>query len=572
MPSKLKKAIGAVKDQTSISLAKATNAANLEVMVLKATTHDKNQIEERYINEIVQLVSSNKLYAAPCAQAIAKRIGKTRNWVVALKSLMIVLRIFQDGNLYFPREIFHAMKQGARILNLSNFRDDSSSSPWDYTAFVRTFALYLDERLYCFLTGKLYRRFANHHDKNHIKNDNMKDMKPRIVLDRVVNWQKLLDRAIGTRPTGSAKGNRLVQVSLYAVVQESFDLYSDISDGIGVVLDSFFHLPYAYAACVAAYKACDKSCKQFEELSAFYGFCKGIGIGRSYDYPTVQKLSGVLMETLQEFLKDQASFSTNDGSKPNRNLLHAGSSSSQDEKDTCSNNDGSEDEKQSQEVVVDDASKEGWELVLAESTIAPEKASPKLANDFNSFVNFLDQPLVPPIQYNPFLDPPIQQSHVGLNDDFQGSNSMTNLDILFGVINTNEKSEATFDAQHQDFQNRNSSETIIATPRFQVNNSCETTIAPTFNNVLSFQSTLNMIPMEFEAQSIHNSVVAPTFRATNSNEETLVTPNEDDPFETWSTTNMMVKTSELSNQEQTLFQQQQLWLEHQSRIMAKYMT
>ncbi|KAL4380210.1 clathrin coat assembly protein AP180-like [Arachis hypogaea] len=552
MPSKLRKAIGAVKDQTSISLAKVTNAANLEVMILKATTHDKNQIEERYINEIVQIVSSNKLYAAACAQAISKRIGKTRNWVVALKSLMIVLRIFQDGDVYFPKEVFLAMKQGARILNLSNFRDDSGSSPWDYTAFVRTFALYLDERLYCFLTGKLQRRFAYHHDKNHIKNDNMKDMKPSIVLDRVVNWQKLLDRAIGTRPTGSAKGNRVVQVSLYAVLLESFDLYRDISDGIGVVLDSFFHLPYAYAACVAAYKACDKSCKQFEELSAFYGFCKGIGIGRSYEYPTVQKVSRVLMETLQEFLEDQASFSTNDGSKPNRNLLHAGSSSSQDEKDTCSNNDGSEDEKQSQEVVVDDESKEGWELVLAESTIAPEKASPKLANDFNSFVNFLDQPLVPPIQYNPFLDPPIQQSH----DDFQGSNSMTNLDVFFGVINTNEKSEANFDAQHQDFQNRNSSETIIA---------------PTFN-VLSFQSTLNMIPMVFEAESIHNSVVAPTFRATNSNEETLVTPNEDDPFETWSTTNNMVKTSELSNQEQTLFQQQQLWLEHQSRIMAKYMT
>ncbi|XP_057754566.1 clathrin coat assembly protein AP180 [Arachis stenosperma] len=552
MPSKLRKAIGAVKDQTSISLAKVTNAANLEVMILKATTHDKNQIEERYINEIVQIVSSNKLYAAACAQAISKRIGKTRNWVVALKSLMIVLRIFQDGDVYFPKEIFHAMKQGARILNLSNFRDDSGSSPWDYTAFVRTFALYLDERLYCFLTGKLQRRFAYHHDKNHIKNDNMKDMKPSIVLDRVVNWQKLLDRAIGTRPTGSARGNRVVQVSLYAVMQESFDLYRDISDGIGVVLDSFFHLPYANAACVAAYKACDKSCKQFEELSAFYSFCKGIGIGRSYEYPTVQKVSRVLMETLQEFLKDQASFSTNDGSKHNRNLLHAGSSSSQDEKDTCSNNDGSEDEKQSQEVVVDDESKEGWELVLAESTIAPEKASPKLANDFNSFVNFLDQPLVPPIQYNPFLDPPIQQSH----DDFQGSNSMTNLDVLFGVINTNEKSEATFDAQHQDFQNRNSSETIIA---------------PTFN-VLSFQSTLNMVPVEFEAQSIHNSVVAPTFRATNSNEETSVTPNEDDPFETWSTTNNLVKTSELSNQEQTLFQQQQLWLEHQSRIMAKYMT
>jgi hypothetical protein len=311
MPSKLRNAIGAVKDQTSISLAKVTNAANLEVTILKATTHDKNPIEERYVHEIVNMVSSNKAYAAACAQCIGKRIGKTRNWVVALKSLMIVLRIFQDGDPYFPREVFHSMKRGAKILNLSSFKDDSNSSPWDYTAFIRTFALYLDERLDCFLTGKLQRRFTYHtrfHEKRQRNEPGIREMKPTLILNRITYWQKLLDRAIGTRPTGSAKNNRLVQISLYAIVQESFDLYKDISDGLGVVLDNFFNLPLS--ACVTAFNACVKSYKQFDELSAFYSFCLSIGIGRSYEYPTVQKVSEELMETLQAFLKDQASFHT----------------------------------------------------------------------------------------------------------------------------------------------------------------------------------------------------------------------------------------------------------------------
>lgn len=346
MPSKLRKAIGAVKDQTSISLAKVTNAANLEVTILKATTHDKNPIEERYVNEIVNIVSSNKVYAAACAQSIGKRIGKTRNWVVALKSLMIVLRIFQDGDPYFPREVFHAMKRGAKILNLSGFKDDSNSSPWDYTAFIRTFALYLDERLDCFLTGKLQTRFT-YHNRFHEKNlrhklshePGIRDMKPTMVLDKITYWQKLLDRAIGTRPTGSARNNRLVQISLYAIVQESFILYKDISDGLAVVLDSFFHLPLS--ACVTAFNACAKSYKQFDELSAFYSFCAGIGVGRSYEYPSVQKVSEELMETLQAFLKDQASFpSNNNGSKhfivssqkdPSAAAAAGSSSSSQDE-------------------------------------------------------------------------------------------------------------------------------------------------------------------------------------------------------------------------------------------------
>ncbi|KAE9594081.1 hypothetical protein Lal_00012392 [Lupinus albus] len=338
MPSKLRKAIGAVKDQTSISLAKVTNAANLEITILKATTHDKNCIEERYVNEIVQLVSSNKVYTVICAQCIGKRIGKTHNWVVVLKSLMIILRIFQDGDPYFPREIFHAMKRGAKILNLSSFKDDSNSSPWDYTAFVRTFALYLDERLDCFLTGKLQRRFTYHnrfHEKsqrNKLSNEpGIKDMKPTMLLDKITCWQRLLDRAIGTRPTGSAKTNRLVQICVYAIVQESFDLYRDISDGLVVVLDNFFHL--SYPACANAFNACVKSYKQFDDLSAFYSFCSSIGVGRSYEYPSVKKISEELMETLQDFLNDQHPENYN-GSKHFLFLSPkdlAASSSSQDE-------------------------------------------------------------------------------------------------------------------------------------------------------------------------------------------------------------------------------------------------
>ncbi|CAN0914357.1 Clathrin coat assembly protein AP180 [Linum grandiflorum] len=329
MPSKLRKAIGAVKDQTSISFAKIssahTSASNLEVLILKATRHDDAPIDDRYVAEVLSLISSSKAYAGACALVISKRIGRTRNWIVALKSLLLVLRIFQDGDPYFPREVLHAMKRGARILNLSGFRDDSNSSPWDFTAFVRTFALYLDERLDCFITGKLQRRFTNRRRESggDPRNRRFKppakmyfsdSLKPPVLLDRISFWQKLLDRAMATRPTGAAKSNRLVQICLYAVVQESFDLYRDISDGLALLLDSFFHLPYQ--SCATAFQACVKASKQFEELCSYYDFCKSIGVGRTSEYPSVQRISEELIETLQEFLKDQASFPAHGQSQP----------------------------------------------------------------------------------------------------------------------------------------------------------------------------------------------------------------------------------------------------------------
>ncbi|GER53218.1 ENTH/ANTH/VHS superfamily protein [Striga asiatica] len=316
MSSKLKKAIGAVKDQTSISLAKVSSSGSggnaLEVSVLKATSHDPSvPLDCKHALEILRLVSSSKSHAAAAARALGKRIGRTRNWVVALKSLLLILRIFQDGDPYFPREVLHAMKRGARILNLSSFRDDSSSSsPWDFTSFVRTFALYLDERLDCFLTGKLQRRSNHHHDhrtKNREPNEPVRDMKPAMLLDRMSHWQRLLDRAIATRPTGAARVDPLVRAALHAIVRESFDLYRDVSDGLSLVLDSFFHLQYQN--CVAAFHACVKAVRQFPELSAFYSLCKSLDVGRSSEYPSVQVVSDELVETLGEFLKDQSSFS-----------------------------------------------------------------------------------------------------------------------------------------------------------------------------------------------------------------------------------------------------------------------
>ncbi|XP_031378616.1 clathrin coat assembly protein AP180 [Punica granatum] len=328
MPSKLKKAIGAVKDQTSISLAKvgSNNAAsNLEVAILKATSHDEAPMDERYVTEILQLVASNKVYAATCAQVISRRVGKTKNWTVALKSLMLVLRIFQDGDPYFPREVLHTMKRGGRILNLSTFRDRSkTTNPWDYTAYVRTFALYLEERLDCFLMGKLQRRVASRkRDSGELLNRKgnepiIGDMKPAMLLDRISYWQPLLDRAIATRPTGAAKTNGLVQISLHAIVQESFDLYRDTSDGLALLLDSFFHLQYQ--SCVNAFQTCVKASQQFEELSEYYALCKSMGVGRTSEYPSVQKISEELVETLREFLKDQSAF-PNNGRSPSPHML-----------------------------------------------------------------------------------------------------------------------------------------------------------------------------------------------------------------------------------------------------------
>ncbi|KAJ4792971.1 ENTH/ANTH/VHS superfamily protein [Rhynchospora pubera] len=152
-PSTMRKAIGVVKDQTSIGLAKVSSnmAPELDVLVVKATSHDDGPAEERHLREILHLTSCSRAYVSYCVSAVSRRLSKTRDWIVALKSLVLVHRLLADGDPSFHQEVLYATRRGTRLLNLSDFRDEAHSRSWDHSAFVRTYALYLDQRLEFFL-------------------------------------------------------------------------------------------------------------------------------------------------------------------------------------------------------------------------------------------------------------------------------------------------------------------------------------------------------------------------------------------------------------------------------------
>ncbi|XXG64831.1 hypothetical protein AAC387_Pa05g2683 [Persea americana] len=307
MPSRLQKVIATIKDQTSISLAKVS-ATKLEVAILMATTHKELPVGDALVEKVVLLTFAKRAHASTCIHSLKGRMAHTSNWVVALKSLNLVFRILQEGDPYFDQQVLRAAKCGTRLLDLSNFCDKSHSSPWDYTAFIRTFALYLDERLHCTLMGKLHRATRpGHRHRDYPDHVLQNAIKPTVLLDKITYWQRLMDRALATQPTGSAKSNRLVQLSLWSVVLESFDLYRDISNGIALLLDNFFHLQLQ--SCFEVLDVCNKAVEQFDELAAFYSLCKSLGVGRKVEYPCVQKISERLLKTLRELLEDdEASF------------------------------------------------------------------------------------------------------------------------------------------------------------------------------------------------------------------------------------------------------------------------
>ncbi|XWS70720.1 hypothetical protein CRYUN_Cryun03dG0071800 [Craigia yunnanensis] len=117
----IRKAIGQMKDQTSICIAKMAGNIALKVLVVKATSHDEDPADEK--------------------------LRKTHDWIVALKSLLLVHKLLVNENPCFEEDIVHATRRGMMVLNMSDFRDDVHSNLWDHVSFVRFYAMYLEEKV-----------------------------------------------------------------------------------------------------------------------------------------------------------------------------------------------------------------------------------------------------------------------------------------------------------------------------------------------------------------------------------------------------------------------------------------
>nr|KYP55724.1 putative clathrin assembly protein At4g32285 family [Cajanus cajan] len=310
--STIRKAIGVVKDQTSISIAKVAGnlAPDLEVLVVKATTHEEVPADEKYIREILSLTSHSRAYINASFVAISKRLNRTRDWIVAVKALMLVHRLLIDGHPAFEEEIVFATRRGTRILNMSDFRDEAHSSSWDHAGFVRVYALYLDEKVEFVSYRRKLRgsvesedgEFREDQNNNNNKVTPVREMGAERVLERLKHLLRMLDRVLGCRPSGAAKSNRLVLVALYQIVRDSFKLYVEVCDVLGVLLDRFTEMEYVH--CVGAFDFYVSAAKMMDELVGFYGWCKDVGIARSSEYPEVQRITDKLLGTLESFLKD----------------------------------------------------------------------------------------------------------------------------------------------------------------------------------------------------------------------------------------------------------------------------
>ncbi|VAH22167.1 unnamed protein product [Triticum turgidum subsp. durum] len=300
-----RKAYGAIKDTTTVSLANInSDFKDLDVAIVKATNHVECPPKERHLRKIAAATSIARPRAdiAYCIHALSRRLSKTRNWIVALKTLVVVHRLLREGDPTFREELLNFTQ---RILQLSNFKDDSSPIAWDCSAWVRTYGQFLEERLECFrilkydVEAERLSKQGQGPEKGHSRT---RDLDSQDLLEQLPALQQLLYRLVGCRPEGAANNNYLVQYALALVLKESFKIYCAINDGIINLVDKFFEM--ARHEALKALEIYRRAGQQAGNLSDFYENCRGLELARNFQFPTLREPPQTFLVTMEEYVRD----------------------------------------------------------------------------------------------------------------------------------------------------------------------------------------------------------------------------------------------------------------------------
>ncbi|XP_044490950.1 putative clathrin assembly protein At2g25430 [Mangifera indica] len=303
MHRRLRQLFTRVKEHSSVSYAKIATAGgfcDVELIIVKATAPDDLPFSDKYVLELLKIFSISSLSLRAFSVSFSRRFAKTRSWRVALKCLILLHRLLRSlpESSPFRTELLWSRTNGYLFLNPCYFQDESSSTPEDYTEFIRSYANLLDEALDCFaLDGG-----ASETPEREGQSLSNKMKEVGRMIEVLTQLQSLIDRVMECRPSGVAARSFIVEIAMKFIIRDSFICYRTFRREIVLVLDNLFQMPYR--SCIVAFGIYKKAALQANQLCEFYDWFKGMGICGAYEYPFVDRIPQIQIQALEAFLHE----------------------------------------------------------------------------------------------------------------------------------------------------------------------------------------------------------------------------------------------------------------------------
>jgi hypothetical protein len=298
MDSQWKKAVGALKDVASIGLADLNGPMGfIDIAVVKATQHNDSPPKEKHV--FTALAATNCSLTRPrLKRAVEERLRRTKDWMVAVKTLALIHRLIRDSHyLIFIEEEEMRHSSHATLLAFTSlqFHDRSSRLASDCSLWVRRYSSYLDHRLRCNRIFKCDILSESHHSRT-------TNLDIEYIFIALSSLQQLLGCLLNCAPQGSrVVMNSLIQYALDLLVKDGRNIYRTINHFICKLVDSFIAgMPkYKVVRLINIYKLFYQQC---DRLSEFYDNCRMLSPRDNVGLPRVEKPSESLLAKMENYV------------------------------------------------------------------------------------------------------------------------------------------------------------------------------------------------------------------------------------------------------------------------------
>ena len=265
---------------------------DLDIAVTKATNHDVIVPKQKHVVTLYNAVArkdSPKDVIRYVLQRLSDRAQGSSEWLVVLKSLMVVHRLLREAEGDSFRQVltdalFGGRRGGSRrdedddrmrgsdrgfssppmeglaLFSLSGWKDDSTPEAWEQSAWVKAYAAYLEERLQLFNDTRCDPQTEPTTSPSATRNWTA----PQLLVG-LPKLQALLRRLVDTMP----KVPRLHAVTAVAAIdclREVRLLFRAVSEALLNLVDKFFDMkPHDATAALDMYR---RSVRQVQDLNA----------------------------------------------------------------------------------------------------------------------------------------------------------------------------------------------------------------------------------------------------------------------------------------------------------------